>query len=267
MRFHNLLAIVALAAWAAAAPAAVIGPVALDDLNSHVEIDPTSPSGMVTWSVDGVDHLATQTFYYRIGSTGPILPLAGLPLTATRLLDANFDPGDDTLLLRYAGTGFTVTSSYMLKGGQLGSLTSDIAEQLSFDNTSAGPLSIQVFQYTNLLLNSTPNDTLQLLGGNTAQQSDALTFAEVVATPRPTHYQAGTAPLDLAALSDYAGPAIGNAAYAFQWDRTIPAGGSFILSFDKQLYPVPEPAAISALAPILLALRRICRRQMRKNEV
>ena len=45
--------------------------VVLTDFNSTVVIDPTSQAGMYTWTVDGVDQMWQQWFWYRIGSAGP----------------------------------------------------------------------------------------------------------------------------------------------------------------------------------------------------
>lgn len=49
--------------------------VVLTDLNSVVSIDPSSSWGMHTWTVDGVDQMYQQWFWYRIGAAGGSLPL------------------------------------------------------------------------------------------------------------------------------------------------------------------------------------------------
>src|SRR5271165_3106552 len=44
--------------------------VTLTDQNSTVLIDPTSQAGVYNWTVDGINNLYQQWFWYRIGSTG-----------------------------------------------------------------------------------------------------------------------------------------------------------------------------------------------------
>lgn len=264
----RLLAILlAVASFTALAPAA---PISLDDLNSHVDIDPAAPSGMYNWVIDGTDQLFQQWFWYRVGSTGPETPLSSLPITGLNVLDANFHPGNDTLVVRHSGAGFNITINYILQGGLPGSRTSDVAEQIRIDNLGSTPLEFHFFQYSNFNLNNTPDDILHIENGNLAVQTDStMSLAETAATPKPTRYQADLVPLIINSLTDAlpttltnsAGPVTGNVAFAFEWDREgllmIPAGGSFTISKDKNIsMPIPEPAALGLLAIGLLGLLR-----------
>ena len=42
----------------------------LTDLNSSAQINDASQNGMFNWTVNGVNQLAQQWFWYRTGSTG-----------------------------------------------------------------------------------------------------------------------------------------------------------------------------------------------------
>jgi hypothetical protein len=76
---------------------------------------------------------------------------------------------------------------------------------------------------------------------------------ETVATT-PNRFEVGTWPNTLLSLvdpypttlSDFRGPtAIGDATWSFEWDVTIGAGKTFIISKDKRLdSPVPLPASV-----------------------
>ena len=74
----------------------------------------------------------------------------------------------------------------------------------------------------------------------------------------PSHREANLAPLTLNKLNDGAATTLsdtpigtvigpGNVTWAYQWDFLLQPGGTFQISKDKQITPVPEPAAISLL--------------------
>src|SRR5215471_5719398 len=43
----------------------------LTDNNSVAQIDPNGQAGMFSWTVDGVQNLFQQWFWYRVGTNGP----------------------------------------------------------------------------------------------------------------------------------------------------------------------------------------------------
>jgi len=230
----------------------------LTDANSSSIVD-TGPAGMTKWTVDGINNLNRQAFWFRVGATGGETNLGSLPLISA------IQTSPDYLRLTYQGGSFNVEVKYTLTGGSLGSGTSDIGESIKITNTSASPLDFHFFQYVNLhLMGQAINDSVQISGGNTAIQTLGAAFvSETSGVPYPSRYEVGFAPTTLNSLMDGSPTTLNNLAgpvgpddltWAFQWDRTIAAGGSFNISKDK--YLVPEPATLSLLALGGLAVLR-----------
>ena len=224
------------------------------------------------WTVDGVDQIFQQAFWYRVGNGGPEQSLHSLPILVEGTTDTNFDNDDDTLFVRYAGAGFNVEVRYTLDGGSTGSGASDMAEQITFSSTSVSDLDIHFFQYTDFDLNGTgANDSAAFTNANTVWQFEpGFEFTETVITPVPTHRELSTHPLTLTSLNDLLpttlsdtpadGIVIGPAdvTWAYQWDFTLlpegQQGGSYQISKDKNLQAVPEPSSTALLGIVGLAL-------------
>lgn len=238
---------------------------AMTDANSTAVVD-SSGSGMYDWTVDNVQHLNRQWFWYRVGATGPESNLGALPLSAGGVSDTNFDGNNETLYLRYLATQFKAELTFLLTGGSAGSGASGIAEAIRITNTSGAPLDFHFFQYVNLHLGgSAINDSVAILNGNTARQTYGnMTVSETVETPMASHHEVGFYPGTVNSLSDGSpttlsdvsgaiGP--GDLTWAFEWDVTIASGGSYIIGKDKHV--VPEPASICLLAAAsLVTLKR-----------
>ncbi|MBX3415254.1 MAG: PEP-CTERM sorting domain-containing protein [Pirellulales bacterium] len=250
------------------APPAQAAPVVLSDtgLNSSVTIDPTSQSGISSWVVDGVDHLYQQWFWLRIGSVGGEASLDTLvhnSLTDMIVANTNFTPGDDTLVARYYDpeplSRFEVELRITLQAGAVGSNSASLTQQITVKNTSGAALPLRLFMFSDFDMNGTVDfDTVNITGGNTATQSDGETLIEsqIVTTPAPWRYQAddrndllmllnNATPTTLDNTATYAGP--GDPAWAFQWNASIPDGGSFIISNSQSVqasFLVPEPATM-----------------------
>lgn len=255
-------AVVALVMLSAPAGAAIY---TMTDANSTAVVD-SSGSGMYDWTVDNVQHLNRQWFWYRVGATGPESNLGTLPLGAGGMSDTNFDGNNETLYLRYLAPQFKAELTFVLTGGSAGSGASDIAEAIKITNTSGTPLDFHFFQYVNLHLGgSTINDSVAILNGNTARQTYGNTIvSETVETPMASHHEVGFYPGTVnslsdgspTTLSDMSGPiGPGDLTWAFEWDVTVAPGGSYIISKDKHV--VPEPASMYLLAVAgLVTLRR-----------
>ena len=266
MRLMNvLLSVGAVAALASPSLGAVH---VLRDRNSVVTVNDGTSAGMSNWVVDGTNHLFQQWFWFRVSGDTNERSLDTLPLLGSFATDTNpfIDNSNDTLSLLYAGDGFTIQPTYILRGGA-GSNNSDIGEQIAINNNGNETLRISFFQYCDFDVNGTAGgDTVEILGSlhNTARQSDG-TFgmSETVVTPVPSHYEVRAFPSLLNRLNDgsvdnlldVAGPASGDVAWGFQWDLVIAPGGTVIISKDKGL--VPTPGAIGLLAAGgLVGLRR-----------
>lgn len=239
----------------------------LTNNNSTVQIDPTSQSGMFSWSVDGIDHMFQQWFWYRTGSN-PESSIDTLTLSNQTLIAPNI------LKLSYSNAKVAIDVTYVLTGGTIGSKTSDVGESIRIKNKTTSALDMHFFQYTDFDLGGTPNDdTAVRSNANTILQTDAngTYFSEVVATPQANHYEIAEYPTikDLlndtypSTLSDSGGPVTGNVSFAWEWDRVLSAGGTLIISKDKiiDVNPVPEPATILLIGIGLVGTFVISRRK------
>lgn len=196
--------------------------------------------GLTAWEVNTasmgvVNHMQQQWFAYRVGDTGPEVPLQSLPLTSAATSTTYAD--DDTILLTFGGAAdpfvadiaYTVTSS-----GETGSA---IEEQVTITNQSGEPLDLHWFEYTDLDVDPAfGHNTAELLDvGHTRQTSSILTTVdvEVVGGSAPDHWEIGDRdslfgklsdpwPNDLADSTSPFGPA--NVAQALQWDVSMADG-------------------------------------------
>src|SRR5262245_44964440 len=62
----------------------------LTDDNSSAQFDTASPANAFNWTVDGINQLVQQAFWYRVGNTAE-LSVHNLPIGAQGTTDANFD--------------------------------------------------------------------------------------------------------------------------------------------------------------------------------
>lgn len=238
--------------------------------NSSVTIQTDRSYGMSDWTVDCVPQLYRQWFWYR-DDDGQEKTLSHL-----NLISAN-QTSDSTLTTLYKKQGqFTIEVSYTLLGGAEGTGYSSIGEQIKIVNLSQNVLDFHFFQYVDFDLGgSNVGDTVQLgqnvsgLFDSAYQNKGNSFFADEVVSPAANHGQAGLFPAiynslidnSPTTLSDNVGPVTGDATWAFQWDASIPVGGSFSVALNKSVYVtnIPEPSAL-ALIPAALALLAGARR-------
>jgi hypothetical protein len=234
--------------------------ITLDDDNSQVDFDTASSANAYNWRVEGSDQLFQQAFWYRVGN-GPEQSVHSLPIGFQLASNTNSDPGLDTLNVVYNGPGYNVEVTYRLDGGAGGSGASDMGEQIAVTNNTGAPLDFHFFQYSDFeILGTAANDTAVFVNANTVRQSEGpISLQETVATPAPSHreinffdvtrskLQDGVATTlnDLPPVGVPLGP--GDMTWAYQWDVVIPASGlgrTFIISKDKRLNVIPEPASL-----------------------
>jgi len=228
----------------------------LTDAGSIAQINTGSQAGMYNWSVGGMNQLQQQWFWYRIGTAGPeqsINTISAPTITQTTPNQAN---------VLYGNSVFSVDVSYVLTGN---TASSGLNESIRIINKTASNLDLHFFQYLDFnLLGQTTNQSVVL---NASAARATQTFlsgrASEVATPNANHREAALFGLTLSSLNDVnpttlndnlmAGP--GDVTFAFQWDFTIAAGGSQLIS---KIVTVPEPSAIvlMALGLVAFTLRR-----------
>jgi hypothetical protein len=234
----------------------------LVDGNSSVSIS-TSDWAMYNWTVDGVNSLYRQGFYFSYDGLTREKPLDFLPLTYAK------QTGNTALALTYANSVVSITVNYTLLGGTAGSGQSNIGEQVRVVNLTPNPLPFHFFQYADFDLTDYSDNTVEL-GRNVMNQYNSalqtyhnIQFADTVISPGASHGEAGIGQTifnklidnDLDTLNDFGGPITGDATWAFEWDPVIAPGGSFNVIIGKSQYTlVPEPSTFSLVPMGLMAL-------------
>jgi hypothetical protein len=239
----------------------------LTDNNSSADFDTATPSNNYNWFIDGTDLLAQQAFWFRVGNAGPQQSVHTLPIVAQVATDTDLSGFPDHLFVRYNGAGFRIDTHYQLNGGSPGSGRSDMGEQIGITNLGSSPLDFHFFQYADFDLSAA--DSALFTNANAVDQTGAgVRLSETVVTPVPSHREIQFFPVTLNKLNDglpttlidNAGLGVGDVTWAFQWDVVIPPSGTFLISKDKNLAPIPEPATllllVSALAVPVFVRRR-----------
>ncbi len=249
------------------------GALVLADRNSTVSIDPNSSSGTFNWMVDGNSVLAQQWFWYRVGGDTQEYSIDTISAPLTKLVDGDFDAGDEKVLIRYSNQILTIQIEYNLMGGAPGSLTSAIAEQISIQNNSGASLPVTFFQYSDFN-HGGPGGSEQVvldpdLRSATQTVPLGLAVSETVNTPAATFGEAALQGFTLSRLQNGnidnlngilgAGP--GDVTWALQWDLVLNASGpgsEILISKVKQVSNVPEPAVplMSMIGGLGFLLRR-----------
>ena len=210
--------------------------------NSTASINPSSVVGIDGWTIDGINQLASQWWYYRIGDTQqqPLNAMATAQVTQAT---------PNVLDVLFSGSQVDVSLRYILTGGTPGSGNSTIAEMVRVRNKTSQPIDFHLFEFTDLNLNDTPgDDNAALLNPTTIGQWDgALITTESASTggmtPVPDRWEIANA-FDLfnklnnapvADLANMTSPLSGDVAFAFQWLLEIPAGQTQVLSKSKIL--------------------------------
>jgi hypothetical protein len=254
---------------------ALAAPILLENGVAFLEIDPASPDGLTGWTVNGVAHVRTQSFWLRGFALGAgELPLSSFPAPIVTPSDEDGDGHVETIALRYtgpAGLFFEVDLRYSLSGSAIGA-PGDVRSDLTLDITLRPLLTgatFNLFQYTDVdLFTSFADDVVAFSGSPlvaTVTDSSGLGAYESSWSLAPTAIEAALYDSLLAELGDSAltmldgtHGAAGDVTHAVHWETLVPQGGSITFSQTQSIRVVPEPgtALLLACGAALLAARR-----------
>jgi len=235
------------------------GMITLQDQNSTVTIDPNSSNGVNSWTINGVQELVQQWFWYRIGNTGPAhsIDTLGTPVTT------QYGPLGVTVSYSNSTSGLSVVVDYTLTGAPTGTGQSDLDAGITLINSGSSTMNLQFFHYSNFALNgSLSGGTVSFPDAHTVDESNSVpTLAETVVSPAATHHEGAanllgtlTSP-SLTTLTDLPaigapGTGTGDMNWAYEWDLALPANGAQLISDDTHLTDpnaVPEPSTLALL--------------------
>lgn len=237
--------------------------------NSSVSIDSSTQMGMNSWNVDGQNQLYQQWFWYRTAS-----------MTSEKSIDTISAPvvtvnSPSQATSTYTGTGFTLSVIYDLAGGAAGSGQSTINETITINNTTGSALGFSLFQYSDYNLGGVDQDVVQIQPGfgYALVTSGPLRLGETVVSPAANNGEVAPFNQTLLKLNNGVvdnlngslGPsAAGDNTFAFQWDFTVGANSSVILSKVKslqvQVIPEPTSAVLGLLGVGVLVGRRFIKK-------
>ncbi len=245
----------------------------LNNLNSIVSINASSPAGMSSYLVDGVNQVKQQWFYFRIGDSGPNLSIDSIG----NLVASQVDPA--TLDLSYtdlpSSPNYRARVQYLLTGKGSGSGQSILGETVTFYNTSAANLSLRLFDYSDFDVAGALNNDVVTLSrlalGPPSNRSYQTSFGQtngaffvnstaISGTNNSSRFEANYFNQTLqkilngtpSSLNNNPTATAGDLTAAVEWDVTLLPGTSLQISKTINLV-VPEPSSAAMLGLGLVA--------------
>lgn len=197
------------------------------------------------------DHLFQQWWWYRVNGVNP-------REFAFSNRTSNVASGNLLTLGYTEPEGFNAVLTYRLTDGPNSPATCNIANTLRIDNTSGSSLSIAVFSYLDYdLTGSTSNSATLTAPGRMRITHTSGAFGEYLGEGAAAYQVAAFATvrsnLTDADIDDFASTGLpfgpGDWTGAFQWNLTIPAGGSVTVrsAFSINQVAVADPACLGDL--------------------
>ena len=242
--------------------------------NSSVQIN--LAGGVSQWTIDGVNQLNQQWFYYSVGS-GPVYSIDTIAPWSTPTISHGSAP---SLTETYANSTISVKTIFTLQSQPSGSGKATLGDAITVNNTSATAQTYHFFQYSDFDLGGVSGDQYVQFNSNgagTAYQVVQTGLAGATLTGTVTALSGGTSvsPEEQAGIYDgtmfglvngnpapllnntlTAGP--GNVVYAYEWDVTLAASGnpgsSLTISEIQAVVPEPSTAALIGSGMLVLAL-------------
>jgi hypothetical protein len=211
----------------------------LSDGNSTITFDPSSSAGVNNWTVNACDQLNQDWFFYRVGSSGPVLSIdtIGAP-TVTQ-------PTANSLDTTYANSSVSIRINYSLTGGSGGN--SSLAVGISIQNLTQN--SLQFYNYGDFSLGGITSTAMGKNVSGLFNEADVTGanggFLQTLVTPGANSGEAALGGVTLGKFAAgtplsgalTAGPAQ-DTTYAFGWN--VAAGQSPTLSIVSDLTAVPD---------------------------
>jgi hypothetical protein len=220
------------------------------------------------------DHVYSQWLFYRVAGDTRERPFGnytrsdGGTVELTGNLSGNTMTYSLTEKAADATTRFTATWTVVLRHGASPDQAT-VSHSVTITNPTASPLTFSLIHYLDYDLNDDSLNHTATGGLSGMTITNGVTQATYTPVTAASHYQvADGGTLDAALLNGTTatlndtglpfGP--GDWSGAYQWDLTIPAGGSATIEFDMGVSPVPEPTAVLALSAVGLGLLGKARR-------
>ena len=103
--------------------------------------------GLSQWTVDGVNQLNLQTFYYSVGS-GPATSIYTIGLPSAPTITTNFSKTTVTLNTTYADPIISVGTQFQIQSSPVGSGKATLAQTFTINNPSSTAQVYHFYQYS-----------------------------------------------------------------------------------------------------------------------
>ncbi len=221
---------------------ALAGMFTLVDGDTTANLDTDSEFGIESLMSQATDHLFQHWFWYRIGPSGPEIPVT----TLTMQQFSESLPASNSYSGTFSATGVTFQINITLEDDPAGDNTVRCQSTLSVQNTNAvGDLDLHLFAYTDFDLNDSIDDAWVRIDSNGAVQAIAGIVSRETLSPAADAFSVAIYP-DLVDLlndgfpnnftnSDSLGPA--DNTYAHQWNISLAPSESFDVDIVMEVTP------------------------------
>lgn len=236
--------------------------ITLTDGTAALTVDTGSSAGMSAWTLNGDPNAMPQQWvWFRTGSN----PLQSLDTLGSSSND--FDPSfPGSVDVQYQSSALSAVLSLELVDGS----PTVMSEQLQFTNLSTtDSVALTIVQYIHFRFST--NSDSATISGNDATQQGARGSVQIGSAPFGSLYQVSPASVLLSDLTGATSSSFnlndqasgsGDVAIAFEWQTTLPANGSTILSIDESLTaPEPVPMLLFGMGVAALYGLRTARRR------
>jgi hypothetical protein len=242
--------------------------------NSSLQVNIGTGGGLSDWTINGVNQLEQQWFYYSVGS-GAVNSIDTIAPWSTPIVTTG---NTSSLTETYANSTLSLTTGYTLQSQQTGSLLSKLGIAVTLVNLSSTSQTFHLFQYSDFWLGGVSGgQNVQFVGtaspytvNQTSTSGGSLT-GQIIATaagaPAQVEEVAGIFDGNQFGLANgnaapifndtvlSAGP--GNVTYGYEINATLAAGSSLIVS---EVQSVPEPSSLALITLGMTAMAFVCGR-------